>query len=128
MVFFNNLNYLDPQVAYYKLDYNNRVIFHLIKETISLYKIILHTCYLNKNNFFSYNLAFLFPFFFFLLFLRWIFLYFQVLPILMSPSLGYVEKKFCIMEMLALIKKNGQEILIVFIFIKVKKVASELCW
>lgn len=91
---FYNLKYLEPRAIYYKLDYNNRVIFHLIKETISLYKIILHTCYLNKNNLFSYNLAFLFPFFFFLLFLKWIFLHFQVLPILKSPSLGYVEKKF----------------------------------
>lgn len=88
--FFYNLSYLEPQAIDYKLDYTNKVIFHLRKETISLYKIILHTCDVNKNNLFSYNLEFLFPFFFFLLFLRWIFLYFQVLPILMSISLGYV--------------------------------------
>lgn len=32
------------------------------------------------------------------------------------------------MEIVAFIKKNGQEFLIVFIFIKVKKIVSELCW
>lgn len=47
-----------------------------------------------QEQFIFLQFGILFPFFFFLLFLRLIFLYFQVLPILMSTSLGYVEKKF----------------------------------